>query len=70
MARSKRDDSDDNDDLTHVTGMADRLKLKGKPRQDYIHKHMVGLGFKPRVTYDPPGAGDDDDDEDDGSGFF
>jgi hypothetical protein len=38
-------------DFDQVSAMADRLKLKGKDRETYIHDHMTGLGYKPRVSY-------------------
>lgn len=65
MAPRKSDD-DVQADHESISGMADRLKLKGRARQDYIHKHMTGLGHKPQVTY----TASDDDDDDDSSGFF
>jgi hypothetical protein len=49
----------DDGDFESVSKMADRLKLKGKDREDYIHDHMTGLGYKARRTYF---KGDDDDD--------
>lgn len=53
-------------DLDDITKKADRLKLRGKDREDYIHKHMVGFGYKAKRTYFQP----EDDDEDNGGGFF
>jgi hypothetical protein len=44
-------DTEDNEDITYVTGMADRLKLTGEDRAKYIHEHMTGLGYKPRTSY-------------------
>jgi hypothetical protein len=60
---------DDDDDLFDtVSGMADRLELKGKERQTYVHEHMTRGGYRMEPSYvkgDP-----DDDDDDGGSGFF
>lgn len=49
---------DDKDDLTpvqrdqaRIERLADRLKYKGKDREDYIHEHMIGLGYKAHRTY-------------------
>ncbi len=53
-------DKEDPNDFETVTKMADRLKLKGKDRDSYIHDHMTGLGYKARVSY-----GKDDDDDND-----
>jgi len=67
-------------DLESVTKAAERLKLKGREKAEYIHKHMVGYGYKSQRTYTKPkdedggGGGffsssrrsrDDDDDDDD-----
>jgi hypothetical protein len=37
----------DEEDMTfdEVSGMADRLGLKGEARQAYVHDHMVQLGY-------------------------
>jgi hypothetical protein len=39
--------SGDEEDVTfdEVSGMADRLGLKGEARTNYIHDHMVQLGY-------------------------
>lgn len=59
----------DNDDLyATVTGMADRLDLKGKERQTYIHEHMTRSGYRMEPTYVP--GGDDDEDDSGSGGFF
>jgi hypothetical protein len=61
--------SDNDDDLMEaVTGMADRLKLKGKERSQYIHEHMTRGGYKAIPNY--VRADEDDDDDDKGTGFF
>ena len=52
-------------DLKSVTAAAERLKLKGREKAEYIHKHMVGYGYKASRTYSKP-----DDDDSDGGGFF
>jgi hypothetical protein len=59
-------DSDD-DLMESVTAMADRLKIKGKERQTYIHEHMTRGGYRAVPNYV---KADDDEDEDKGSGFF
>jgi hypothetical protein len=43
--------AEDDDDIGTVQKMADRLKLKGKDRDTYIHEHMTGLGYKTKVSY-------------------
>lgn len=63
MADSKNDAASDHESISR---MADRLKLKGRARTDYIHKHMTGLGHKAQVQY----VDNDDDNDDDGGGFF
>jgi hypothetical protein len=66
-------------DLAAVRAAAKRLGLTGKDRDEYIHKHMTGFGYKSRRTYvvapesgSRRGSGffgsssdDDDDDNDD-----
>ena len=60
--------ADNDDDLMDaVTGMADRLKLKGSERQKYIHEHMTRGGYKAIPNYV---KAEEDEDEDKGSGFF
>lgn len=60
--------ADNDDDLMEaVTGMADRLKLKGKERQTYVHEHMTRGGYKAIPNYV---KADEEDDDDKGSGFF
>jgi hypothetical protein len=60
-----KDEDEATTDLTSVTKAAERLKLKGREKAEYIHKHMVGFGYKASRTYSKP-----DDDESDGGGFF
>ena len=69
MANRNRSNEDETDQ-DRVSAMADRLKLKGEAKRRYVHKHMTGLGYRPKTTYDPPGSDDDDDDDDDDNGFF
>jgi hypothetical protein len=38
-------------DLAAVRAAAKRLGLTGKDRDEYIHKHMTGFGYKSRRTY-------------------
>jgi hypothetical protein len=55
---------EEDDTFETVTMMADRLKLTGSKRENYIHNHMSDLGYKrvtTRESYVP--AKDDDDDE-------
>ena len=60
--------SDKDDDYPDaVQAMADRLKLKGKERSQYVHEHMVRGGYKAIPNYVKAG---EDEDEDKGSGFF
>jgi hypothetical protein len=61
-----KDDDEATLDLKNVTAAAERLKLKGRDKADYIHKHMVGYGYKANRTYTKP----DDDDDNCGGGFF
>lgn len=61
-----RDESQAATDHETVGAMADRLKLKGKARDDYIHRHMTRLGHRAVTQY----VDRDDDDDDDESGFF
>jgi hypothetical protein len=56
---------EDDQDYTSVSGMADRLGLKGSRRTKYIHEHMTGLGYRMQPNY-VPGGNDDDDEDDDG----
>lgn len=53
-------------DYDDVCDMADRLKLKGREQDRYIHQHMTGLGYKMVPSYVRP---DNDDDEDNGGRF-
>ncbi len=53
-------------DLEQVTKNADRLKLRGTDREEYIHRHMRGYGYKSRRAYFAP----EDEDERTGGGFF
>lgn len=70
------DKSEADQDYEHVVTLADRLGLKGRDREDYIHKHMTGFGYKAKRTYHKPedddkrsggffGRSRDDDDDDD-----
>jgi hypothetical protein len=61
-----RDKTDAQSDYESVSRMADRMKLKGRARTDYIHKHMTTLGHRAVINY----VEADDDDESDGGGFF
>ena len=62
--------SDKDDDLQDsVTAMADRMGLKGKERQNYIHEHMTRGGYRAVPTYVLDDR-DDEDDEEDSGGFF
>ena len=62
--------ADKDDDLQDtVSAMADRLGLKGKERQQYVHEHMTRSGYRAVPTYVLDDR-DDDDDEDDSGGFF
>jgi hypothetical protein len=59
--------ADENDgDFEAVSGMADRLGLKGRERNKYIDQHMTGLGYRMQPTYVPA----DDEDDDDGDDRF
>jgi hypothetical protein len=53
-------DKEEPNDYDYVTKMADRLKLKGKDRETYIHDHMTGLGYKAKVSYAKDDEGDGD----------
>lgn len=46
-------------DMERFSKIADRLKLKGKDRDEYIHDHMTGVGYRSKRTY----VEKDDDDE-------
>ena len=53
MPFNQRDDDEDEDTtFDEVSGMADRLQLKGKQRATYIDDHMVGLGYEPVQSRD------------------
>jgi hypothetical protein len=64
-------------DYDTVVAQAKRLNLTGADKDDYIHKHMRGYGYKSKRSYFKPksegssGGGffgrstDDDDDDDD-----
>jgi hypothetical protein len=62
---------DDKDDDLYdvVSGMADRLGLKGDERRRYVHEHMTRGGYTAIPNY-VKRDDDDDDDDDKGSGFF
>lgn len=51
-------------DYEAVAATADRLKLKGNDREDYIRRHMRGFGHKAVTNWV------DDDGEDGSGGFF
>jgi hypothetical protein len=53
-------------DLAAVKAQAKRLGLTGKDREEYIHKHMTGFGYRAKRTYVVP----EDSDSRRGSGFF
>jgi hypothetical protein len=57
----------DDDYPDKVNEMADRLGLKGRERNTYIHEHMTRGGYRAVPNYV---KADDDDDDDHGSGFF
>lgn len=55
------------DDYEFVTGFAERLGLEDKDKDSFIKSSMTRLGYKPRISWDPPendgnGGGDDDGD--------
>lgn len=61
--------ADDQDDFyDSVAAMAERMGLKGKERERYIHEHMTRSGYRAVPTY-VLDEGDEEDSEDDG-GFF
>lgn len=60
-----KDDDEATIDLKNVSAAAERLKLKGREKAEYIHKHMVGYGYKANRTYSKP-----TDDDSSGGGFF
>ena len=65
---AKRKSQEDTDgDYRSISGMADRMGLKGEDRNRYVHQHMTRLGHKPQTRYVPGG---DDKDESDGSDDF
>jgi hypothetical protein len=43
-------DEDDDDLYDSVVAMADRMRLKGPKRQEYIHDHMLQGGYEPVQT--------------------
>lgn len=64
---ASKDDKDEATlDLEAVNKAADRLKLKGRDRSEYVHKHMTGYGYKSRRSY----FRDEDDEGGSGGGFF
>ena len=67
MPNRDDDKTDAQKDYDQTAKQADRLKLKGKDRDEYIHRHMRGFGYRMVPSYVHP---DDDDDEDEGGGFF
>lgn len=61
--------ADDTDDLfDSVNAMAERIGLKGKDKERYVHEHMTRSGYRavPQYVLDDT---EDEDEEDDG-GFF
>jgi hypothetical protein len=66
MPNRDDDKTDAQKDYDTTAKQADRLKLKGKDRDDYIHRHMRGYGYKMVPSYVHP----DDEDDDEGGGFF
>ena len=62
-------DSQEDSLYDDVSAMADRLKLTGRDRTQYIHEHMTRSGYRAVPTY----VKDDEEEEDDsgsGSSFF
>lgn len=61
-------DDEQDDLLDRVTEMADRLKLDGSDRQQYIHEHMTRSGYRaePHYVKDEPEEGE----EESGKGGF
>lgn len=51
-------------DQARIERMADRLKIPKRDREQYIHEHMTGLGYKAQRTYK------ENDDDDDGGGRY
>lgn len=64
MAKRKSQEDTDND-FRSISGMADRLGLKGEERSRYTHKHMTKLGHKPQTRYVPGEDEKSDSDSDD-----
>lgn len=52
-----------------VSNMADRIGLKGKDKERYIHEHMTRGGYDAVPSY-VRREDDDESEEDGGSGFF
>jgi hypothetical protein len=63
---ANKDEDEATVDLRNVSAAAERLKLKGRDKAEYIHKHMTGFGYKANRTYSKP----DDDEGGSGGGFF
>lgn len=64
---NRNDDNDTNDsdqDYESVSKMADRMGLKGRDREKYVHEHMTSLGYSSRRSYYTPEDEDDDGDND------
>jgi hypothetical protein len=61
-------DQDDDTMYDDVSAMADRLRLKGRERERYIHEHMTRSGYRavPNYVLDEEG----DEDEEGEGGFF
>jgi hypothetical protein len=43
-------DEEDDDLYDSVVAMADRMRLKGQKRTEYIHDHMIQGGYQPVQT--------------------
>jgi hypothetical protein len=57
---------DDDDTFDRVSDLADRLGLKGKDRDRYIHNHMEDMGYGRVTTKESYQKKHDDDDEKEG----
>lgn len=51
------------EDYEAITTMADRLKLTGSLREEYIHKHMKRLGYRSVIKYVENSPDDDESSE-------
>lgn len=66
MPSRQSEDPTPETDLADVTARAKRLGLKGRDKEEYIHKHMTGYGYRARRTYVLP----EDSESSRRSGFF